>query len=79
MIFTEVKGVTPRKRFKCQEDFENFMALGVKMAMVTDNEGRFKDYTTMAWTYTGSLKRFAYPIRVFTRNGKVYFERTDME
>lgn len=81
MIFTEVKDedFTSKKRFKCQVDFENFMALGVKVAMITDNEERFKDESTMAWTYSASARRFAYPIKVIIREKKVYFVRTDMK
>ena len=80
IMFTEVKKEdvfkAPYKKLK--GELESFISMGVECVRVTFDRYGYKNVKTAQNTLAVAAKRYALPIRVSQRNGKLYLLRTDM-
>ena len=64
---------------KLEAELNEFMAMNVMCVRVAFTELEYKTATTCYSSLSKAIKRYALPIRAFTRNGNLYLMRTDMD
>lgn len=80
MNFVEVERLPEKRRPKksLKNLFNEFMNMNIKLAKVDLNE---RDYKSVAVAYSvlrNAAKKHDYPIKVYLRDGNVYFMRRDI-
>ena len=68
-----------RGLLKIEGELTEFMAMNVKCARVQFTDLEYKSANGCYSSLSKAIKRHAFPIKAFTREGKVYLIRTDMD
>lgn len=66
-----------RPRFKLEGELKEFMKMNVKMAEVSYGN-RYSTPAIAVTTLNAAARRYFFPIKACSKNGKVYLVRVDM-
>lgn len=75
----EIPGRGRCKKTKLEAELTEFMKMNVKCVRVVFTELEYKNVASAQGCLSKAAKRHAFPIDVFSREGKLYLMRTDMD
>lgn len=75
----EIPGGGRCKKSKLEAELTEFMKMNVKCVRVVFTELEYKSVASAQCCLSKAAERYAFPIDVFSREGKLYLMRTDMD